>query len=318
MHLTHPQENTIDALIEERAVKDGRHLSRIEQDNTALDNTHITFDEDAQCWRLASQREDCADADETIFTVTGAIEALDLLLILKEYPAMKDKLRFMTQKLTLTGLGSVRFKGSVEALKEIERTGEREFREGQLQGWMPTQVQGYDAIELANRYFRPRGKDYHGEEHALSDEVDPKGILKRNAGSHLIHTKDNEVLYFRGIIEKGKKKYIKAKPQIFRIGDIVEAQCSIVFIKAKGGDIRMKLVLRAIALVNYEHSMNADRARKGGVEWEGNYASAPKVKRKIGFEYEDEEDVAEGKRQHIEVNEGDKGREKGEGMVVEE
>ncbi len=119
---------------------------------------------------------------------------------------IKDKLKFMTQTITLTGLGSIRFKGSVEVLKEIGRTGEREFREGQLQGWEPSQVQGYDAIELANRYFRPRGKDYRGEEHALSDEVDPKGILRRNAGSHLIHTEDNKVLYFRGIMEKGKKK----------------------------------------------------------------------------------------------------------------
>ncbi len=97
----------------------------------------------------------------------------------------------------------------------------------------------------------------------------------------------------------------------------------------------MKLVLRAIALVNYEHSMvsagqagtntdltqitqNADRARKGGTQQESRYASMPKVKRKIGFEYEDEEDVAEGKQQRMEENEGEKGKEKGEGMVIEE
>lgn len=53
----------------------------------------------------------------------------------------------------------------------------------------------------------------------------------------------------------GEHRYVKAKPQIFRIRDIMEAQCSIVFIKGKGASVRMKLVLRAIALVNYKHSM---------------------------------------------------------------
>ncbi|PBK59382.1 hypothetical protein ARMSODRAFT_966895 [Armillaria solidipes] len=222
----------------------------------------------------------------------------------------------MTQMITLTGLGSARFKGSVEALKEIGHTGEREFREGQLQGRLPLQVQleGYDAIELSNRYFRPRGKDYRGEDHAISEEVDPKGILRRNAGNHLVHTEGNEVLYFRGI---GPYRYVKAKPQIFRIGDIMEAQCSIGFIMSKRGSVRMKLVLRAIALVKHI-IQNADRARKRGADREGCNTSGLKVKRKIGFEYDNEEEVAQGKRQDTEPIDKDKRREKGEGMIAEE
>ncbi len=94
----------------------------------------------------------------------------------------------------------------MEVLKEIGRTGEREFREGQLQGWLPSQVQGYNTIELSNRYFHPRGKDYCGEDHAISEEVDPKGILRHNTGNQLVHTEDNEVLYFRGFLDKGKKR----------------------------------------------------------------------------------------------------------------
>lgn len=56
---------------------------------------------------------------------------------------------------------------------------------------------------------------------------------------------------------------------------------------------------------------NADRARKGGADREGSNTSGPKVKWKIGFEYDDEEEVAQGKRQHTEPIDKDKRKEKG-------
>ncbi|PBK59379.1 hypothetical protein ARMSODRAFT_899314, partial [Armillaria solidipes] len=167
------------------------------------------------------------------------------------------------QAVTLTGLGSVRFGGTVEALREIGRKGEREFRQGQLQEWMPLKVQGHDAIELSNWYFRPRGKDYRGEDLTLSPDVDPKGILRHVAGDNMVHTEDNEVSYFRGIIDNGKKRYVKAKLQMFRVGDLVEAQCSVVFVKSRGAGIRIKVILRALALVNCEYSMVSELLPKG-------------------------------------------------------
>lgn len=53
-------------------------------------------------------------------------------------------------------------------------------------------------------------------------------------------------------------KYIKVKPQIFHVGNIGEVQCSMVFIKLKEGMARMKVILRAIALVNSDHSSVSD------------------------------------------------------------
>lgn len=64
---------------------------------------------------------------------------------------------------------------------------------------------------------------------------------------------------------------------------------------------------------------NADRERKGGADREGSNTSRPKVKQKIGWvEYDDKEEVAQGKWQHMEPIDRDKWREKGEGMIVEE
>ncbi|PBK59902.1 hypothetical protein ARMSODRAFT_1027029 [Armillaria solidipes] len=267
--------STIDILVEARTVKDPNHLSRIEQDSTGMEGIQIDLDEDAQCWRLVMQKGTGDKTEEMIFTATGAIGAMDLPPVLKETPSMKDKVRFMSQAVTLTGLGSTRFEGSE---------------------WTPSMVQGYDAIELSNRYFRPRGKDYRGEDLMLSPDVDPNGILRRVAGDNMVHTEDNEVSYFRGMIENGKKRYVKAKPQMFRIGDIVEAQCSVVFVKCKGAGIRMKVILRALALVNCEYSMDADRARRKSITIGASTTNSQKMKRKIGFEYSDDEEIAEGKR----------------------
>ncbi len=53
---------------------------------------------------------------------------------------------------------------------------------------MPSKVQGYNAIELSNRYFCPRGKGYRGEDLMLLPDVDPKGILRYVARDNMVHT----------------------------------------------------------------------------------------------------------------------------------
>lgn len=186
--------------------------------------------------------------------------------------------------------GSDRFEQVVANLKEVRDRGEREFRQGQLMEWAPAQVQGLNAIELSNRYFQRRmATSTQGEGIRLSRDVDPNGILRRLAGDRLEHTEDNEVKYFRGIAGE-KKRYLETKPQAFRVGDIVEAQCSIVFIACRGGEAKMKLILRALALVNCDHTINAERERKKGDKGRGFVGTSKRMKRKIGFKYSDSED----------------------------
>ncbi|PBK91962.1 hypothetical protein ARMGADRAFT_1031422 [Armillaria gallica] len=82
---------------------------------------------------------------------------------------------------------------------------------------------------------------------------------KCHGRTNMIHTEDNIVKYYWGMLDGRKKRYIPAKPQSFRLGDIAEVQCLVVFMKSKGGSVKTKLILRALALVNCEHAMNADR-----------------------------------------------------------
>lgn len=58
-------------------------------------------------------------------------------------------------------------------------------------------------------------------------------------------------------------RYIKAKPQMFRVGDLIKAQCSVVFMKSRGTGIRIKVVLCTLALVNCEYSMVSEFPLRG-------------------------------------------------------
>ncbi|PBK59992.1 hypothetical protein ARMSODRAFT_982661 [Armillaria solidipes] len=144
---------------------------------------------------------------------------------------MKNKIHFLTQSIKLTRLGSPAFDNVIAVLKEICQMGERSFHDSELQPWHPQITQG------------PKTRTSEEEGIPLSQEVDPNSTLGRMAGNMLMHMKDNVVSYFKAIIEEGKKKYIKARPQMFRAGDIVKVQCSMVFFKTKNGVARMKTVL---------------------------------------------------------------------------
>ncbi|KAK0207425.1 hypothetical protein IW262DRAFT_1302765 [Armillaria fumosa] len=54
-----------------------------------------------------------------------------------------------------------------------------------------------------------------------------------------------------------------AKPQIFQMGDAAEAQYCMVFLKGSNGAVRLEAVLRAVALINCNHSMGTKSMNKG-------------------------------------------------------
>ncbi|KAK0432720.1 hypothetical protein EV421DRAFT_1910700 [Armillaria borealis] len=81
--------------------------------------------------------------------------------------------------------------------------------------------------------------------------------------------------------------YQWAQPQLFRVGDIVEVQCSVIIVKGKGTKHRMKLVLQAIALLDCEIALEAKRKLSKVRMTEEN--KTRRLKRKVGYS-EDEED----------------------------
>ncbi|PBK94155.1 hypothetical protein ARMGADRAFT_1029971 [Armillaria gallica] len=116
----------------------------------------------------------------------------------------------------------------------------------------------------------------------------------------MIHTEDNIVKYYWGILE-GRKK--RGHSRSTMLGGIH---------KSKGGSVKTKLILRALALVNCEHAMNADREQKRDTGHQGYRHSTQKVKWKVGFEYSDEDEEEQlmqkcwkgNKQKAMEENEG--------------
>lgn len=107
-------------------------------------------------------------------------------------------------------------------------------------------------------------------------------------------------------------RYQCARPQLFRVGDIVEIQCSVIFVKARGTKHRMKLVLRSIALLDCEIALVSSILCKSPnripTDWQDAKRKTVKasvqeepsircLKRKVG--YEDNEDEKEKKCIHM-------------------
>ncbi|PBK90621.1 hypothetical protein ARMGADRAFT_1032602 [Armillaria gallica] len=131
----------------------------------------------------------------------------------------------------------------------------------------------------------------------LMEDIDPDKVLAQLAGANMIHTEDNIVKYYWGTLDGRKKRYIPMKQQSFRLGDIAKVQCSVVFMKSKGGSVKTKLILRVLALVNCKHVM--------------------KIKRKVGFEYSDEDEEEQPTQKCWEGNE-QKATEENGGLQMED
>ncbi|TFK59114.1 hypothetical protein BDN72DRAFT_906141, partial [Pluteus cervinus] len=102
--------------------------------------------------------------------------------------------------------------------------------------------------------------------------------------------------YYQRYADLGRNyKYLPASPQIFRIGDLVEAQFSLVVYKMKGENYVLKPMLYSIVLLDgqFADELVVLRANKRTPS----VVSGTKVtkgivlKRKIGYESEQEPDV---------------------------
>ncbi|PBK63708.1 hypothetical protein ARMSODRAFT_1023898 [Armillaria solidipes] len=184
------------------------HLSRLYRDMGVLGGAYIESDDGEQTWQLAKRDKDTGEGEEMVFTATGALAHMNLPPITRETTGLREKLRFLSQSITITGFSGQSFDNAIKALKEIQRTGEREFHQGQLQEWTPSKFQGHDGIEMSNRYFRARSKDEQEIGTSLRQDVDPRGVLARLESSNMIYTEENDVKYYRGLIEGSKKRQV--------------------------------------------------------------------------------------------------------------
>ncbi|KAF7976047.1 hypothetical protein HWV62_7956 [Athelia sp. TMB] len=167
------------------------------------------------------------------------------------------KLSFVfRQSFTLTGLDTSHFETAIEGAFAVAEFLSRQDSEMAI--WRPSQVNGELALEIGNRLFVKQNKLGSHFPAAMDSSVNPYGTLQKVANGEYVHTDDCVVRYFkRDENEDGSISYNKADSGSFKPGDIVEAQCSFIVIPTRKGDHTMKIILRALTMLNSEFSKAA-------------------------------------------------------------
>jgi hypothetical protein len=96
----------------------------------------------------------------------------------------------------LTGFGTKQFQASIDTLHRLRQTLARQVPEGAMEKLAVGQINGFDTIQLATRYFTSRHDDPSSTPVPFDILVDPKGIMEGLSDETYFHSSDNEVLYY--------------------------------------------------------------------------------------------------------------------------
>ncbi|KAH9967619.1 hypothetical protein BGW80DRAFT_1462135 [Lactifluus volemus] len=240
--------------IEQSAIEPSDHEGHIKLANvyatcaTFWDENKIQEFSNPASWRVVKRNTD-DDAEEVVFTVRGVIHTKELPPINKKPRIPAHKYRFIRQGVSLTGLGTPTFTRAFQAIQIIHSHFDRHFQEGALEKQSES-----DELCIWNRYLTPAHEAKGMQTIPFLPGVDPNGTLRNMAQEDTnypyVHTEDNQVHYFSARRDnEGDYMYERTEPQMFRVGDLVEAQLSFVVIPIKGGHRKMLTVLRSLALI---------------------------------------------------------------------
>ncbi|KAF8890904.1 hypothetical protein BD779DRAFT_1671044 [Infundibulicybe gibba] len=111
--------------------------------------------------------------------------------------------------------------------------------------------------------------------------IDPHGYLESMVKHGYVHGEDNVVEYYTQDVGGGNS-FSKAKPQVFRVGDLVDVQVSFVVVELRQQMFKMVPVLHTIALVDGNFTQMARRKRQGSGATSANSVQTT-LKRRVGY-----------------------------------
>ncbi|KAF8228455.1 hypothetical protein L208DRAFT_1291452 [Tricholoma matsutake] len=202
------------------------------------------------------------EVQEAVFTVQGVLTEFQLPPLEKIMSRQPGKYHYLHQSITVSGLDTPFFGEAVMAVNEIYGMFDRAFSHMALGSWNLTDCHG-PSIEASNHYFTPVRQGLALASLPFQENVDPCGILAKmeaSPGARCVPTEDNEVKYCRAFREPdGRYRFEACPPQLFRKGDIVEAQLSFIIVPikeelVKGKQYKMLVVLRSMALLDTQFS----------------------------------------------------------------
>ncbi|KAL0576726.1 hypothetical protein V5O48_005249 [Marasmius crinis-equi] len=253
-HLDFENARRILAQIEATRGKEGGinpHLTDIR--NMCLWPGDVTFakTEWPGAWRIVRVTAD--GTEELVFRLHGIV--LNKLLPPQRNPVGKSSPRYLTQSITLGGLGLAYFDDAADAIMQIDaRLGQRAGYEQMDACAIVKKIESRDnTVNISNRYFTARKYATHLETLPIPKSIDPKGFLERAAGKMYAYMAENVVQYERRMVyADGEERYETAEPQEIVAGCIVDVQMSFMAVQTDGMNERFKTiaVLRVITILD--------------------------------------------------------------------
>ncbi|TFK61642.1 hypothetical protein BDN72DRAFT_778033, partial [Pluteus cervinus] len=203
-------------------------------------------------WRLVDKTR--GDNQEIVFHLQGVLEHKVLPPVLEARKSNSvSKPYLFSQSLHLAGLGTATFDESVNAALQMFNVLSRQFPDKHVAVWDPPKSSWTDnfGMSMSNRYFTRVKEAGHMSNIPFPANVDPNNVLKAMLNDEFIHTEENDVKYYTRYKDLGNMPtYFPGNPQMFRVGDIVEVQFSLVYYKMRLEKYVFKPMLYSIALLD--------------------------------------------------------------------
>ncbi|KAF7967868.1 hypothetical protein HWV62_32842 [Athelia sp. TMB] len=168
----------------------------------------------------------------------------------------RTSVRYLEQSFTLTGLNTLTFNMAIDGVFSIAESFGRQL--DNMTPWHPGQFEGFSTLTTSNRLFTKQSFDKRHQAVPVEGAVDPIGSLIDMAGEEYVHTEDNVVRYLKCLASPdGKVSYTPSMASAFKPGDIVEAQISLVVLPSRNGQQDLKLILRAMTMLDDSFSKAA-------------------------------------------------------------
>ncbi|KAK7036594.1 hypothetical protein VNI00_011527 [Paramarasmius palmivorus] len=240
-------------------------------------------------WHI-TDKPDETTSEEKVFTIQGIVYRCDLPPVTTAYGKSISP-KHVQQRVVLTGLNTATFTAAVDGLAQIVKALRANIRDYQPFETSTT-TEGYQTIDIANRYFTSKRFAKEQDHIRIPTHIDPKGILNDMRGDTFVHTIDNTVEYYRMITTSNSRSFKNISPSLIKDGDIVEIQLTVSLIEfnvGKGRNTNLhhitKLTLRSITLLDETYSLSGRSSTYDQRD------SRPTLKRRIGYAEEEEQDA---------------------------
>ncbi|KAJ7983065.1 hypothetical protein DFH06DRAFT_1318524 [Mycena polygramma] len=263
--------------LKERVVTGIQHLSDLDLDNVFV----VGAGNVKQDWHITT-KDDSGEEQELVVRFQGVLSKADLVPSNLKRPDARKALQ-LSQHVQLNGMGVPSFAKGLYNVEAAHSLFSRYFVGTPMMKW--SSPGGPGTIPATNRYFVWKEDDPEAIAVPFQPSTDPMGVLERLSGNQLVHTADNEVLYFKRGIDPGTQHevYDPTFPGAFRVEDIVEVQMSLVRF-SMGGKVKMFCRLQSLTLLDNRYTKIADAKREATKP-----PTTKLLRRKIGYADEDEQ-----------------------------